>query len=126
MASGKLYFTSTGICDIQIDSDGVVPMVEGNEELVQSLKDELESNMTQWYLGYDWGLKIIQADGSGILDGKKTDDEIQEEIQRVISKYSDITSSSITSITTTNRNVSIEIEIETNFDDTTYSLTISI
>ena len=100
MASGEMYFVEDpkSTCDILINSDGTVPLVTGNQEIVQSLKDELESNMTQWYLGYDWGIKLLQEDGNGLLDKKSTNDEIQEEIQRVISKNKNITHSEILNI----------------------------
>ena len=128
MASGEMYFVEDpkSTCDIFINSDGTVPLVTGNQEIVQSLKDELESNMTQWYLGYSWGLKLLQDDGNGLLDKKSTNDEIQEEIQRVISKNTNITHSEILSIEKVDRAVNIEFIIQTVFDDETHKLSISI
>ncbi|MGL5189421.1 MAG: hypothetical protein ACRC7S_07190, partial [Cetobacterium sp.] len=77
---------------------------------------ELESNMTQWYLGYNWGTKLLQDDGSGIFDKKGiTDAEITQEIQRVISKRKDILKSTVESITKEDRKMSLEIIIETKY-----------
>lgn len=127
MATVKMYFDekNKNSCDIYINEQGMAELIEGNEELAQELKDELESNMTQWYLGYSWGIKLLQDDGSGLFDKKSpSDEEIIQEIQRVISKHKHVLQSEITSITRYNtednnkegtRHVSIEIEIITSF-----------
>lgn len=101
MATVRMYFDekNKNLCDIYINEQGMAELIEENEELAQELKDELESNMTQWYLGYTWGIKLIQDDGSGLLDKKNpTDDEIVQEIQRVISKHNSILKSEVLSV----------------------------
>lgn len=126
MATVKMEFReSDSSCDLYISPDGVAEVITGNLEIAQSLKDELESNMTQWYLGYYWGLKILQDDGSGILDKKDvTDDEIIQEIQRVISKNKDILKSNISSVTREDRHMSIQIAIETKYGKDNFSISL--
>ncbi|MGL5750367.1 MAG: hypothetical protein ACRCXT_07565 [Paraclostridium sp.] len=117
MSTVKMEFReSDSSCDLYISPDGYAEVVNGNEEIAQGLKDELESNMTQWYLGYNWGTKLLQDDGSGIFDKKGiTDAEITQEIQRVISKRKDILKSTVESITKEDRKMFLEITIETKY-----------
>lgn len=126
MSTVKMEFKeSDSSCDLYISPDGYAEVIDGNKEIAQSLKDELESNMTQWYLGYYWGLKMLQPDSSGIFDRKNiTDEEIQQEIHRVISKNKDILRSNITSLTHNDRHVSIQIEIETKYGSDEFSITL--
>lgn len=126
MSTAKMIFDNkTSGCDLFINGEGRVEIIDKNEEIAQSLKDELESNMKQWYLGYYWGLKILQDDGSGILDRKGiTDEEIQQEIQRVISKYKDIYSVNFINIKRLDRNISMEIEIQTKYGDSKFDVSL--
>lgn len=120
MATAKMVFDDkTSGCDLFINEEGKVEIINKNQEIAQSLKDELESNMKQWYLGYYWGLKILQDDGSGILDRKNiSDEEIIQEIQRVIAKYKDIYAVNFINIIRKERHISMEIEIQTKYGST--------
>lgn len=119
MKIGQIAFNKdTNNADIVIDSNGRIPLIDGNDAIVQSVKTQLESNMTQWYLGYDWGTKIIQEDGTGIFQKKGiTDDEILQEISRVISKYSEITSFDVTNLQrdNVNRKLYITLSVQTTY-----------
>lgn len=124
MSTVKMIFNDTdSSCDLYISPDGYCEVIDKNQEIAQSLKDELESNMTQWYLGYYWGLKMLQPDGSGIFDKKGiTDSDIQQEIHRVMSKNKDILRTNITSLIREDRKVSINIEIETKHGNAEFSI----
>lgn len=126
MATAKMIFNDeNSSCDLYINGEGKVEIISENKEIAQSLKDELESNMKQWYLGYYWGLKMLQDDGSGIFDRKNiTDDEIQQEFQRVISKNKNIYNTNFTKIERNDRHMYIEIEIKTKYG--TEQLSISL
>lgn len=113
MSTIKMYFNEdNSSCDIFINEQGMAEVSKENEELAQELKDELESNMTQWYLGYDWGVKLLQDDDSGLFDKKNpSDDEIQQELQRVISKHKSILKSDIINIIRDKENRHIHVNI---------------
>lgn len=126
MATAKMIFDdATSSCDLFINGEGKAEIISGNQEVAQSLKDELESNMTQWYLGYFWGLKMLQDDGSGIFDRKGiTDEEIQQEVQRVISKNKDIYSSNFIKMERIDRHINAEIEIQTKYGSDKLSISL--
>lgn len=119
MSTIKMYFKEDdSSCDIFINEQGMAEISNENEELAQELKDELESNMTQWYLGYDWGIKLLQDDGSGLFDRKNpSDDDIQQELQRVISKHKGILKSDIINIIrdVNNRHIHVDINVITKY-----------
>ncbi|MGL5049284.1 MAG: hypothetical protein ACRC6E_01460 [Fusobacteriaceae bacterium] len=119
MKTIKMDFNNeTRTCDFHINSDGFMEIIENNEYLAQALKDEMESNIKQWYLGYNWGVKLLQDDKTGILDKKKiTTTDIESELRRVVSKYKDIVSSKVKVVDTTDRVCHIEIEIVTKYGD---------
>jgi hypothetical protein len=84
--------------DIYLENGrGVI--IKDDDEMIQALKYELESNLGQWYLGTDFGIPIFQDDGSGLLDVKLSSNaEFQNAILDVVSKRSEIVSAIVNSI----------------------------
>lgn len=120
MKSIRTYKNDNGDMDIYLSS-GKASLVENKNELTQSLKYEIESNLGQWFLGTDFGIPWIQDDDSGLLDTKGiTIDEIETEVLSIVYKRDDVLTAEITSsdLNETNREAEMTIEITTSYGDT--------
>ncbi|WP_319371955.1 hypothetical protein [uncultured Ilyobacter sp.] len=91
--------------------DGVLQVIDGNSEVVQAIRLELEQNKEQWLLNTYYGTSWVNEAGTGILQNKSTETDIKNEIKRVINKYSEVTSINSIEFTGTN---AIDVEIVIN------------
>lgn len=109
----RATFDSDGDMDIYL-SNGRAEIISDDNEMIQALKYEIESNLGQWYLGNDFGVPYFQDDESGLFDIKlSSDDDFKNAILDVTSKRSEINSAVVNSISRTGRNIEMEIEIKT-------------
>jgi translation initiation factor 2 beta subunit (eIF-2beta)/eIF-5 len=71
--------------------DGILQLITGNSEIVQAIRLELEQNKEQWLLNTFYGANWLNEKSTGILQNKSTKTDIENEIRRVINKYSEVT-----------------------------------
>lgn len=77
--------------DIIFDERGNLAMVDGTEELKQGLEFEIATNIREWYLNPNFGMKWIDGD-KGILEGKYDENKVLNDARRVIFKRSEVRS----------------------------------
>ncbi len=74
-------------CDIVFNDEGVCELVEGNEDIAQAIRTELEQNKGQWLLNTLYGTPYLNEENTGILQSKANVTQIINEIKKVILKY---------------------------------------
>jgi len=103
----RATFDSKGYMDIYLQN-GRAELIADDNEMIQALKYELESNLGQWYLGTDFGIPMFQDDESGLLDIKvSTNDDFQNAILDITSKRKEIISAIVNSIIRENKTENI-------------------
>lgn len=114
MKSIRTITDENGGIDIYL-SNGKAEIIDGKNELAQSLKFEIESNLKQWFLGTSFGAAWLQDDGSGLFDTKGVDlSEFEAEVLRVVYKRKDVANATVASSSISNdRKISMTIDLYT-------------
>lgn len=86
MKSGKI---TEG--DIVFDESGNLAMADGIEELKQGLEFEITTNIKEWYLNPNFGMKWLDDD-KGILENKYDENKVLNDARRVIFKREEVKS----------------------------------
>jgi len=86
MKSGKLIDG-----DLVFDTSGNLMMVEEIDELKQGLEFEVATNIKEWYLNPNFGMKWLDGD-NGILENKYDENKVLVDARRVIFKRSEVKS----------------------------------
>lgn len=86
MKSGKI---TEG--DIVFDESGNLAMADGIEELKQGLEFEIATNIKEWYLNPNFGMKWLDND-KGILENKYDENKVLNDARRVIFKRKEVKS----------------------------------
>lgn len=74
-------------CDIVFDDTGIAEIVSEEDDVIQSIRIELEQNKRQYALNIKFGTPYLNEDNTGLLQAKNNKENILSEIRKTINKH---------------------------------------